>query len=381
MKASTQFKRAGFTLVEILVVIAIIGILAAILVPTLAVAIKNVRESAILYEVNQLEMAMEQYAKDNGGSYPPDFTLGINPDDPNRRTSDTGIQSLVDRLNLHLRKISPNHQEEIERHLDSTLANAIKNSNGETFFDRQHHEPDPADPKPPGPSDPEFENVAPDGIPDITPDEALVFWLSGTTKNAAFPISSAGDPEAGTGDRRVYFEFNAAQLKDFDGDGFPSYVPKYGPEVPYVYFHHSTYAIAAYQPNLNIVDTGENDLTPSRGVITQARPYAVPLAVKDPGETDPDLMVDMGTWVEEDRFQIVTAGYDGDYGEYPLAYSLTAGTPRNLSRRDTTNGVVLDPDNVLQVRKYFPNGRNFLNRRDLDNLASFAERRLDKDID
>ena len=362
MKATTASpRRNGFTMVEILVVIAIIGILAAILVPTLAVAIKNVKQNAILFELNQLEAAMEQYAQANGDSYPPDFTTGANPDDPNS-VADTGLENLIVRLNRHLLKISSSHQENVVLHLDSGASGAVLNTDGETLFDRQLNTFNAGDPLACT-----REGTPPDGTIDITPDEALVFWLSGTSENAAFPLSGSGDveddsktlPFANMEKRRVYFEFDESRLKDFDHDGFPSYVPKYGPEVPYVYFHYSTYPIAAYQPNLNCVDTGENDVALGKNTITQARPYA---------RSD-------GGWIEDDGFQIITAGYDGDYGEYPRAtFDLTVASPNTLANTGTN----ANPG----ARKIFPtNDNGNFGRRDFDNLASFAEHRLDRELD
>ena len=45
-----NFKKAGFTLAETLITIGIIGIVAAMTIPTLMTKLKNDRESAILKE-------------------------------------------------------------------------------------------------------------------------------------------------------------------------------------------------------------------------------------------------------------------------------------------------------------------------------------------
>jgi len=73
MRTPHPEKRTGFTLVEMLVVIAIIGIIAAILVPTLGSALRKEKNIAIGLEIDQLASAMEAY-KQKTGDYPPDFT-------------------------------------------------------------------------------------------------------------------------------------------------------------------------------------------------------------------------------------------------------------------------------------------------------------------
>lgn len=367
MKSTTKPQSRGFTLVEILVVIAIIGILVAILVPTLAASVKSAREGAIRMELTQLEMAMEDYKNNNGNSYPPDFTTGQNFDNP-ADVADTGLENVTRRLQDHVRKISSSNQEP-SMHLSTNDPNAPKNSaTMETLFDRVVTLPGAAP-------------IAPDGVPDITPDEALVYWLSGTSKNLAFPLSGAGDPNTGTGERRVYYEFKEDQLEDFDNDGFPSYVPAYGPKIPYVYFHHGTYAIAAFQPNLH----GFADTPPApTGEVIQARPYADPEVLTLSGGS---WIPNGGHWVSPDSFQIICAGLDGDYGTYPTGFdmSVAVGSRLNLTMDTTNNGVAVESNNTVRtyglplVRKYFPDGWN-MGRRDHDNLSSIADRRLDKDL-
>jgi prepilin-type N-terminal cleavage/methylation domain-containing protein len=64
--------RQGFTLVEMLVVITIIGILAGMITAAAIVAKKTAKKGACVMEVKQLEMACQVY-KEKFGEYPPDF--------------------------------------------------------------------------------------------------------------------------------------------------------------------------------------------------------------------------------------------------------------------------------------------------------------------
>ncbi len=69
---------AGFTLVELLTVIGIIAILAALTIPAVMHARTAAKRGAIAMEVNQLDMAIKKYKADFG-EYPPDFAGVTNP--------------------------------------------------------------------------------------------------------------------------------------------------------------------------------------------------------------------------------------------------------------------------------------------------------------
>jgi prepilin-type N-terminal cleavage/methylation domain-containing protein len=65
MKAK-KIKRAGFTLVEIMIVVAIIALLAAIAVPGFLRARKRSQASKILNDLRMIDSAIDQYAIENG---------------------------------------------------------------------------------------------------------------------------------------------------------------------------------------------------------------------------------------------------------------------------------------------------------------------------
>ena len=68
-------KRHGFTLIEVLVVLAVIAVLTAILLPVFASARHRARMTACASNLHQISLALHQYAADNDGNYPSDDPL------------------------------------------------------------------------------------------------------------------------------------------------------------------------------------------------------------------------------------------------------------------------------------------------------------------
>ncbi len=84
-----MLQKKGFTLIEILLVVAIIGFLVAILVPSIGNVGSDAKQKAIKGDLNTLRLAVETYRL-NHGAYPAAATWGAN------LTSETN--RLVDRM-------------------------------------------------------------------------------------------------------------------------------------------------------------------------------------------------------------------------------------------------------------------------------------------
>ncbi len=330
--------RAAFTLVEVLMVVAIIGILAGLIIPAVSMALTAVKRKAIALEVQAIASAVEQY-KNKYGDYPPD---GSN-------------QAAFER---HFRKIFTQIQPS-----EFTVLYANVNP--------------------------------PAGSPAtvvMDPAEALVFCLGGYSSNPVQPFTGTGGPlslvpgststyQYNTDRTNAFMEFKQNQLTiDVSGsatvstdealyfsesnDNIPVYHPG-GKQAPYVYFDSRTYAISTggtlpgffnkYQPT-----------TLGAGV---ARPYKSTNVNTNVSQTSaPDSHF---RYAEDKGFQIVSAGLDDLYGGIPTAsfaavptfFVYPSGETLNVSTGATAGGRYVEAAGVPSAQ--------------LDNATNFSEGTLE----
>jgi general secretion pathway protein G len=75
----SSVRRHGFTLTEVLLVLAILGVIAAMVVPNLIGQqnVANIRQTKV--NIAGFEQIAKQYAVANGGDYPTDINMLLNP--------------------------------------------------------------------------------------------------------------------------------------------------------------------------------------------------------------------------------------------------------------------------------------------------------------
>ena len=198
---SSRSGRSGFTLVELLVVITVIGLLVGMLVAAVIPVITRARETAIQFEMKQIEQSIENFRNDHG-FYPPTWNAIEVVDNP---------VASANNLLRYINRIAPNNREGAgapgSRPVDDWWAEVGVNI-------------------------------------DSIDGEDLVFWLSGLSKNLQFPLTNGtGTPNAyedGTFERQRFYEFEGSQL-EITGK-VAGYNQAAGSQSPWLYVDSANYA-------------------------------------------------------------------------------------------------------------------------------------------
>ena len=185
MNLSKRRTPAGFTLVELLVVITIIAILVGLISVAAVNVLWNARQTRIKIELDGLDMALKAY-KEKYGSYPPADLR-------------TGDPTALAALRAHFAKAFPRYDiTTTPNRLQTELAARVDT----TKFD---------------------------------PARALVFWLSGFSPDVT-------DPIAGGGTRTPFFDFKSTRLVTVTGTTGAVYMPDGVNNAPFVYYDFRSYA-------------------------------------------------------------------------------------------------------------------------------------------
>jgi prepilin-type N-terminal cleavage/methylation domain-containing protein len=222
------FHPAGFTLVELMIVIGIIGLLTAISVPVVMRSLTKARNAAIKAEIDMLHMAIMNY-KNEYGSFPPAF-------DPNLR-NDVNPQTVAQK---HLQRLFPR-------------------CNPQAQFLNANWDP-------------------------LTPENALVAWLTGFTNDPTQPLT-------GSGGRKKLYDFDQGRITS----GFAYHAPG-KQSAPYIYIPNSLYGPVGVGALIPTYPSGGSNPYFAQRV----PPAANPANYQEP--TQPPF--------NPDTFQILSAGRD-----------------------------------------------------------------------
>ncbi len=395
MQRPQPTSRPGFTLVELLMVIVIIGILASLLIVAVAPVIGTANNAVVKTEINQLDIALNNY-RDTYGALPPTMVTSriASPGSGN-----STIEILYNenrkqqRFLRHVRKMFPRFRGTYLQIAGTPAAPTVPTANNGILSSATV--------------------FAGGGVYATTIDrcwldhmdaaESLVFWLGGIPKiwnanDATYEVELTGfssdptnpflpeyDNPGGGGTVGVtfqpertppLFEFDPRRLVDSDKDGWPEYVPDMGGTAaetpPYAYFDAGTYGLLPYYPPNN---------HPSLSTWGVARPYLTRYTSATNALPLP------GSFAAAETFQILCAGAD-------LKYSTIRFVDPSGTYGDTNNDTVLtqpEVEQLVNVLLVYLKGqtRNRLNSpatigsidgEQFDNLTNFAESKLENEF-
>ncbi len=301
----TRHQRHGVTLIEMLIVIAIMGILAAILLPTLGAIRKASQEAGMALEIKGLAEAIEEY-KTTYGDYPPD---GSN------------IVVFQRHIQVAFPRIAPAELTNLINLID--LKDGNGNSTGRTIID---------------------------------PAEALVFFLGGFSDDPRFPFTGEGGPLSPVR-RNALFDFAAGKLTQStttinlgtpanpiliplssdeenlfgqppsNNDIFPAYIPS-ASDTPFVYLDHRTYMPRPiYSFNQRLVPPAQYPPVGSSFAQGGMNSGYVRAYRSDQQRQSTAEDVFPYRWHGERTFQLICAGTDNNLGD-PLPLLDSNGNPQ-----------------------------------------------------
>ncbi|MGC3969285.1 MAG: prepilin-type N-terminal cleavage/methylation domain-containing protein [Pirellulales bacterium] len=306
-----RLARAGFTLIEMLVVITIIGMLMALVSVAVWKALERAKQTKIIVEIGQLQTAVQSY-KEKYQQYPPSL-------------SQTDVNDRKVRFMRHVQIAFPNANYQTDVNTFNTIRTQLMSGTGVT-----------AQPY-------NYKNQAGDirqlDLNTLDQAEAIVFWLGG------FPTPYNSSSSAAVANRRIYgfhrdadapfrrdvaaaegldplryrtdplYQFDEVRFADNDDDGWMEYLPmpQSGTAVvaPFVYFDAESYSTSSSAQGsaldikiLGYPRWGDPNADNNASMWGLAVPYAQFL---DPNNASPML------WVNPEGFQIVSGGLDGMY--------------------------------------------------------------------
>ena len=303
----TRRPRAGFTIIELLMVILIIGILAALLIPAIQAAMARARETEVLTEIKGLEKGILDF-KGRYGVDPPSFIVlyeqgaatGNDPSWAGDSTSPAHYRA----SRAIIRQIWPDFD-------FNTLGDPSTNTN--TW---------PGNPTAGNNSLDLNGNGTEDDVILLNGAECLVFFLGGVTEypvalpnnpNGWAPLGFSANPQypfARGGNRfGPFVTFDPARLVDLDPvpDGMPEFLDTLsGQELPYQYL--SSYEGRGYQPyGLNNTPGDADDELGVGFGLTRIYYQSPPFLLSDPIPTNARPF-------NPDTFQIISPGRDFEFG-------------------------------------------------------------------
>ncbi len=266
-RASAQSGRNGFTLVELLVVVGIIAVLAALITPAIFQARISAQNAAIRAEIDLLHMGIMNY-KNRFGSYPPCLS-NCNPNPPlagsAKLAGDTAAR-------MHLERLFPR--------CDGSQSPSPPTARDQFFVRQGGLWPDEVDNDNDGTTDEADENY----YNEISPLDSLIFWLSGYSSNPANPLTG--------GAKEALYDKDDSRMDAETG----GYHPAGKPNAPFIYIDASNYGTIFTHSDIGTPVANRQREIPGGPYWAEAR---------TPGGTD---------WHNPGKFQILNAGLDEQWG-------------------------------------------------------------------